>query len=417
MAENEKHLLSKTSYVKSLQCQKQLFLYKNHYNLRDPLSKETQQKFKRGHDVGKLAHALFPGGIDASAKGGRSAKTAVQYTRELIEAGHQIIFEASFQYMGIWIICDVLCIENNVWKIFEVKSSRAISSTYMNDAALQYAVCLQATKPYKAMVADFSIIHINADYVRTNVFDVKQFFKQVSVLDFCKAELSNVNRNINKALSTLDLKVIPAIEVGNHCYKPYSCDFLGYCGARQSAIPTPTPKLEARNYEGHVYASIAMAQPAVPLLEQTQPFQRVPYAITIWKDGTCVFYASLYDTQLQITQMYQLLYTQLSSYPIILVEDKFEIEHLIKEMQSKLTDIEIATEITLEKIVELPLKPFQQSFVSNTNEMMESIFLKSLADNDLFAQTACNDELKKYGIEKMAWLEKQFKEQIEAKHV
>ncbi|MBK8846611.1 MAG: hypothetical protein IPO27_08760 [Bacteroidetes bacterium] len=417
MAENEKHLLSKTSYVKSLQCQKQLYLYKNHYNLRDPLSKETLQKFKRGHDIGRLAHTLFPGGVDASAKGGRSAKTAVQYTKELIELGHQTIFEASFQYMGIWIICDVLCIDQSGWKIFEVKSSRSISSTYLNDAALQYAVCLHASKAFKTEIADFSIIHINAEYVRMQAFDASQFFKTVSVYDHCKAELSNVNKNINRALSTLEAKAMPAIPTGNHCYQPYSCDFMGYCGARISATPGPIPKLAKRNYEGHVYASIAMAQPAMPLLENTQPFQRIPYAITFWQQGTCLFHASLYDTQLQIASMYRLLYTHLSKYSTILIEDKKEMEYLLREMQRKMNENEFSAETILENLVELPLKQHHLSFVYNTNEMTESIFLKSLADNDLFAQTVCNDELKKYGSEKTAWLEKQFKEQIAANHV
>ena len=63
-----KALLSKTTYLKSLQCQKHLYLYKNHYTLQDPLSYEKKAIFARGHNVGNFARKLFPGGIDASPK-------------------------------------------------------------------------------------------------------------------------------------------------------------------------------------------------------------------------------------------------------------------------------------------------------------------------------------------------------------
>ena len=56
------HLLSKSSYIKGLQCEKHLYLYKYHYNEMDELSEMQKSIFKRGTDVGELAQRLFPGG-------------------------------------------------------------------------------------------------------------------------------------------------------------------------------------------------------------------------------------------------------------------------------------------------------------------------------------------------------------------
>lgn len=55
-----KLLFSKTAYQKGKQCLKALYLYKHHYKLRDPLPEERRQRFEIGHQIGKIAHGLFP---------------------------------------------------------------------------------------------------------------------------------------------------------------------------------------------------------------------------------------------------------------------------------------------------------------------------------------------------------------------
>ena len=87
----EKHLLSKSTFIRAMQCTKSLYLYKHHYDLRDPLSKETLAIFKRGGDVGVLAQNLFPGGIDASPKHYTQLSDSVKKTKDLMDAGTEVI--------------------------------------------------------------------------------------------------------------------------------------------------------------------------------------------------------------------------------------------------------------------------------------------------------------------------------------
>jgi hypothetical protein len=75
--------LSKSSFVRSVQCLKSFHLYKHHYYLKDPISKDKQAIFNRGIDVGKIAQHLFPGGIDVSPSSVREFDQSVERTKQL----------------------------------------------------------------------------------------------------------------------------------------------------------------------------------------------------------------------------------------------------------------------------------------------------------------------------------------------
>ena len=57
--------LSKSTFLKGLQCEKQLYLHKFHYDKKDQLSSAQKVKFEQGNLVGELAQKLFPNGKDA----------------------------------------------------------------------------------------------------------------------------------------------------------------------------------------------------------------------------------------------------------------------------------------------------------------------------------------------------------------
>ena len=51
--------LSKSQYIRGLQCHKSLWLYKNRQDLRDTPDNQTESSFNTGYDVGALAKELF----------------------------------------------------------------------------------------------------------------------------------------------------------------------------------------------------------------------------------------------------------------------------------------------------------------------------------------------------------------------
>jgi len=105
------HLLSKSSFIKGLQCEKHLFLYKYHYNEMDELSHMQKAIFKRGTNVGELAQKLFPGGILAAEESPPNYEKAIRKTKELIDNGVKVIYEAAFIYNEVLSIADVVVME------------------------------------------------------------------------------------------------------------------------------------------------------------------------------------------------------------------------------------------------------------------------------------------------------------------
>ena len=55
--------LSKSLYIRGLQCHKSLFLEKFQRELKGEISAETQARFDSGNMVGEAAHDLFPDGV------------------------------------------------------------------------------------------------------------------------------------------------------------------------------------------------------------------------------------------------------------------------------------------------------------------------------------------------------------------
>ncbi len=219
------HLLSKSSFIKGLQCEKHLFLYKYHYNEMDDLSDMQKAIFKRGTNVGELAHNLFPGGKIAAEGDPPAYEKALNKTKELINGGTKVIYEAAFLFNEVLSIADIVVMEKGGARIFEVKSSTSVSETYLNDAALQYYVI----SSLGIRVKDFSIIYINNQYVRKGDLNLEELFTTESVLRFILPLQKSVKENVNRFKKVLLKKQMPNIDIGEHCYNPYTCGFFNYC--------------------------------------------------------------------------------------------------------------------------------------------------------------------------------------------
>ena len=219
------HLLSKSSFIKGLQCEKHLYLYKYHYDEMDELSEMQKAIFKRGTNVGVLAQKLFPGGVIAAQGDPPNYEMALKRTKELINSDAKVIYEAAFMFNEVLAIADIVVMEKEGAKIFEVKSSTSISETYLNDAALQYYVISNLGMKVK----DFSIIYINNQYVRKGDLNLEELFTTESVLESVLPLQKSVKENVNRFKKVLLKKQMPNIDIGEHCYNPYTCGFFNYC--------------------------------------------------------------------------------------------------------------------------------------------------------------------------------------------
>ncbi len=221
----EKHILSKSTFLRGLQCVKSLYLYKNFIQTRDTVSAEQQAIFNRGNNVGILAQKLFPGGTDATPPKRSNNVAAVENTRKLIESGVEIIYEAAFQFEQVLAILDILVKKEGKWYAYEVKSSTKISSTYLLDVSLQYWVISNSGIP----VEDISLIIINNQYVRNGDVNLKELFSIKSVKKEALSNQKMVEEKILLSKAVIHDGVLPDIRIGEHCFSPYNCDFMGTC--------------------------------------------------------------------------------------------------------------------------------------------------------------------------------------------
>jgi hypothetical protein len=219
------HILSKSTFLKGLQCDKHLYLYKHNKELLDPLTEMQQAIFSRGTDVGKIAQQLFPNGVDVSPPSPINFKKSIGQTEVLMRKGEQVIYEASFIYDDVLAAADIVVKEGDGWNIYEVKSSTSINEVHINDAAVQYWIVNNLG--YK--INDISIVYINNQYVRKGELDLNSLFNIESVLEFVLEKQDFVTKEIARQKKVLEKNTVPKVDIGMHCSDPYPCGFIGYC--------------------------------------------------------------------------------------------------------------------------------------------------------------------------------------------
>lgn len=217
--------LSKSTFIRGLQCEKSLYLYKHHYKLKDPTPSSLQAVFDQGTNIGILAQELFPNGVDASPENHFKMVESVGKTLKFIFQGESIIYEATFQYNNVLAALDILVKDEEGWKAYEVKSSTKVSDTYIKDAAIQYYTITNSGIDLK----DISIVHINNQYTREGALDIYQLFTIESVYDQVLEFLPRIPNEVRRLKNVIESPEVPNVDIGNHCSDPYDCDFRGTC--------------------------------------------------------------------------------------------------------------------------------------------------------------------------------------------
>lgn len=218
------HYLSKSLYIRGLQCRKALYFERHHPELRDELSTDAKARFAAGNQVGELARDLFPGGVLVPYV---KDDFAIQFkqTSDAVTSGTKVIYEASFEYDGITVKVDILRKVAKGWQIYEVKSGTALKEVHEHDAALQYFVLTGAGIP----VTRVFVVHVNSEYVRRGDLDLAQLFTVVDVTKEAKARQAEIAKEIAGQRKMLSGKKPPKIDIGPHCSTPYECDFGEHC--------------------------------------------------------------------------------------------------------------------------------------------------------------------------------------------
>jgi predicted RecB family nuclease len=218
--------LSKSRFIAGLQCLKRLYLEVHQPELAGELDEQSMAVFEQGHEVGRWAQKVFPGGVLIEAGHEEMGKALRQTEQAVADKQHPAIFEAAFTHDNVLARVDILeRLLRNKWRLIEVKSSTSVKDYYIYDVAIQRLI-LESL----GMKVVPCLMHLNRDYVYDgkqyeleNLFVIRDVTKETSALE---QEVKDLLREEWKVLARAKP---PDIEPGSHCTKPFACEFYDVC--------------------------------------------------------------------------------------------------------------------------------------------------------------------------------------------
>lgn len=219
-------MLTKSDFVKFIQCPKFLWLGKFRKDLAAEIDDETQRRFDEGAEVEEYAYKLFPGGV--SARGG-DIKEDIEKTKQVMKSGAEIIFQPTFSNYDANLYCrsDILKFDKGRgnWDIYEVKSSTEVKEIHYYDLAFQ-KICLE-TEGLK--IGKLQVVCVNNEYVRHGEIEAKKLLKIEEATDEVLEITDETRKKIAEALKILGSKEEVKVKILKQCYAPYECSFIDYC--------------------------------------------------------------------------------------------------------------------------------------------------------------------------------------------
>jgi hypothetical protein len=190
------------------------------------VSSAQQAIFDQGHEVGELAKALFPDGVEVRVSF-RDIEGAIRTTTELLPL-RKPIFEAAFAYDGAFARPDILIpVDDNSWDIAEVKSSTEVKDVNRHDLALQRYVYEGAGLRIRRTF----IYHINHQYVRMGSVRPQELFTKADETKSVLPLLPAVPGRLRDFESNVRRTSTPDVPIGPHCSDPYPCPLRERCWA------------------------------------------------------------------------------------------------------------------------------------------------------------------------------------------
>lgn len=225
----QSYLLTKSKYIRGLQCDRALWL--DVYNPKlARYTAEQMRRFDRGREFEYAFKDTFPNGIDISAELKRNTDAYPILTTQLLNQEEEVnLFEAGFLYNDVLVLADVVHRRpDGTLDVYEVKSGSTLSETYKRDAALQHYVIAHCWEVNK-----FCVVYNGM----SDKSDRSDNFKVVDLTDELAAQHSEIENNIALMKEILQHGE-PATPTGQHCLEPYACPYQHYCaqGIRQMSL-------------------------------------------------------------------------------------------------------------------------------------------------------------------------------------
>ena len=225
--------VSKTDFVRGLQCEKMLWLDAHAPELKI-IPPEVQAKLDAGNEFGDKAMGLFGDFIETTVyrEDGRLHYAAMlQRTNELLALGTNVICEAAFSWYGNYCAADILKKEGTGYALYEVKNAPAPRKEFITDLGFQRLILRKSGVPLLSshlILRDegeeedvYPTVRMEHDGIRYKIVNVTAAAKimerqaQLRVFELGKLKKKDAP--------------MPCISFGEQCEKPYRCWYYEHC--------------------------------------------------------------------------------------------------------------------------------------------------------------------------------------------
>ncbi len=221
--------VSKTDFVRALQCEKMLWLdaHAPEYKIIPP---EVQARLDAGNDFGDKAMGIFGEFVETTtfrADGRLDYNAMIQKTQLLVATETPVICEGAFSWYGNYCAVDILRKTERGYELYEVKNAPAPREEFIVDLAFQrhilYKCGVRVTGCFLVLndTEGAGQVCVEQDGTRYRIEDVTR-----QVRDLYRVVDSNIFRFAKLKGKAMPM---PDIEVGCQCDKPYRCWYYDYC--------------------------------------------------------------------------------------------------------------------------------------------------------------------------------------------
>lgn len=209
------YILTKSKYIRGLQCERALYLdvYNPKLAYYPP---EVLAKFRQGRDFEASFRDRFPQGVNLSKLLGWKMDQYPVLTREkLAQKGEVVLFEAGFIYDDVLVLADVVHKhDDGTIDVYEIKNGTSAKEVFQNDLAVQHYVlshCLDGLNHFYLLYNDGNDGFVQEDFAQQSV-----------------ALHATIAENIARFKEVLQ-GFEPEVSIDEHCDLPYACPYRRYC--------------------------------------------------------------------------------------------------------------------------------------------------------------------------------------------
>jgi hypothetical protein len=216
--------ITKTDFMRGMQCRKMLWLDKHKPKLR-VIPPETQARLDAGNDFGDRAMAMFGPYEEMTVcrPGTRipDKKAMVENTQSALARGVPVICEAAFSNYNNYCAADILKKTETGYDLYEVKNAPEVYDQFIRDAAFQYYIIHRCG------------VRIDRIFIVTHGPDEENPFVPREITREAKGYYNWINDNIWDLNRMQKQPEEVAAEPGEQCTRPYECWYYAYCHGEQ----------------------------------------------------------------------------------------------------------------------------------------------------------------------------------------